>query len=265
MKQSGNWHENDCFRRVTGETHRVLAAFLWGSVGGAALLIGAASVYVFDMPPRVLGAIMAFGAGVLVSAVAFELVQEANEATDGDWAVFAGLIAGSVVFFIGDLLIDRMGGAERKSNEPQPEESNGKAILFGTVLDGIPESIVIGLGLVGGGKVSPAMVAAVFLSNLPEAVGSTAGLRASGWKTRTVFGMWGAVAVISGLASMVGFAAFDTASSEAVAFVLAFAGGALLTMLADSMIPDAFKLEQATTGLILTFGFGVAYAISAVA
>lgn len=243
----------------------MLSAFLWGFLGGAALLIGAASVYAFDMPPRVLGAIMAFGAGVLVSAVAFELVEEASNTTDGDWAVFLGLIVGAVVFFLGDLWIDRLGGADRKRRHPDPESSNGKAILFGTVLDGIPESIVIGLGLIGGGKVSPAMVAAVFLSNLPEAVGSTSGLRRIGWKTTSVFAMWTSVAIAAGLASLLGFAVFDAASTELVAFVLAFAGGALLTMLTDSMIPEAFELEKATTGLILTIGFGVAYAISAVA
>lgn len=248
-KERGNWG--------------MLSAFLWGFLGGAALLIGAASVYLFDMPDRLLGAVMAFGAGVLVSAVAFELVEEANDTTDGDWSVFVGLLVGALVFFVGDLLIDRMGGAARGSNKEHPEDASGSAILLGTVLDGIPESIVIGLGLVGGGSVSAAMVAAVFLSNLPEAIGSTSGMRKSGWRTRNVFAMWAVVALVAGLSSLAGFAIFDAASSEVVAFVLAFAGGALLTMLADSMIPDAFRLEKATTGLILTIGFGLAYAISA--
>jgi ZIP family zinc transporter len=240
------------------------AAFFWGFVGGAALLIGAATVYVFRMPSRVLGAIMAFGAGVLISAVSFELVQEATDETDGDWVVFVGLIVGSLVFFVGDWLIDRSGGKSRKSASKQGDDSSGPAILLGTILDGIPESIVIGLGLVGGGPVSAAMVAAVFLSNLPEAIGSTTGLRESGWSAGRMFTMWGAVAVISGLSSLLGFAVFDTASSEVVAFVLAFAGGALLTMLADTMIPEAYELDKETSGLILTIGFGIAYAISAV-
>jgi ZIP family zinc transporter len=239
------------------------SAFLWGFVGGAALILGAAIAYLWDMPAKVLGGIMAFGSGVLISAVAFELVDEANRTTSGDWAVAAGLAAGALVFFTGDKLIDKYGGANRKSSEPQGDDSSGSAILLGTILDGIPESIVIGFGLIGGGSVSTAMVAAVFLSNLPEAIGSTNGLKKSGWTAQKLFGMWIVVAIVSGVASMVGFVAFDTASSEAVAFVLAFAGGALLTMLIDTMVPEAFKLNGPVTGLLTTLGFGIAYGISA--
>jgi ZIP family zinc transporter len=239
------------------------AAFFWGFVGGAALLIGAVLAYVWDMPGKVLGGIMAFGSGVLISAVAFELVDEASRTTDGDWAVAVGLVAGAVVFFTGDWLIDHAGGASRKSPEPQGDDSSGSAILLGTILDGIPESIVIGFGLIGGGSVSPAIVAAVFLSNLPEAIGSTSGLKKSGWSAKKLFSMWAGVAVIAGVSSLIGFKLFDGASDEVVAVVLAFAGGALLTMLIDTMVPEAFKLNGPVTGLLSTLGFGIAYAIGA--
>lgn len=239
------------------------AAFLWGLLGGAALLLGALVAYLWAMPPRVLGGIMAFGSGVLISAVAFELVDEANKTTDGKWAIAAGMAAGALVFFAGDLMIDRAGGANRKSSKPQDGEEGGAAILLGTILDGIPESIVIGVGLIGGQGVSVAMVAAVFLSNLPEAIGSTSGLKATGWKPLRLFGMWTAVALVAGLSSLAGYALFDTAPDEAVAFVLAFAGGALLTMLIDSMVPESFELNGAAAGLLTTLGFGIAYAISA--
>lgn len=239
-------------------------AFFWGFVGGAALIIGAAIAWFWDMPGKVLGGIMAFGSGVLISAVAFELVDEANRTTDGDWAVAVGLAVGALVFFAGDWWIDHAGGAHRKSSHAHPDDSSGMAILFGTILDGIPESIVIGIGLIGGGSVSAAMVAAVFLSNLPEAIGSTSGLKKSGWNAQNVLGMWTLVALISGCASMFGFAAFDGAKSEAVALVLAFAGGALLTMVIDTMVPEAFKLNGAVTGLLTTLGFGLAYAITSI-
>jgi ZIP family zinc transporter len=238
-------------------------AFFWGFFGGAALLLGAAIAYVWAMPPRVLGAIMAFGSGVLISAVAFELVEEANDTTDGNWAVALGLGLGAIVFFAGDWWIDRRGGADRKSSRPQSEAANGPAILFGTVLDGLPESIVIGLGLIGGQGVSVAMIAAVFLSNLPEAIGATSGLKESGWRPGHLFGMWLGVAIVSGLAALFGYAAFDGASDEVVALVLAFAGGALLTMLVDTMVPESFELNGPVAGLLTTLGFGVAYAISA--
>lgn len=241
------------------------SAFLWGLVGGISLVLGAAVVYLIPIHDRVLGAIMAFGAGVLISAVAFELVDEAANTTDGDWSVALGLFAGAMTFFGGDYLIDRAGGQNRKSSKAQSgAEDSGPAILLGTVLDGIPESIVIGVGLIGGGTVSAAMVAAVFISNIPEAVSSTSGLRASGWSAARLFGMWSGVALIAGLSSLAGFALFDGAPDESVAFIEAFAGGALLTMLADTMMPEAFELDGKTAGLFTTFGFGLAYAISAI-
>ncbi|MGH2906282.1 MAG: ZIP family metal transporter [Solirubrobacterales bacterium] len=241
------------------------SAFFWGLVGGVSLVIGAAAVYVIPIHDRVLGAIMAFGAGVLISAVAFELVDEAARTTDGDWAVAVGLFAGAMTFFIGDYLIDRAGGKDRKSSRPQSGgDDSGAAILLGTVLDGIPESIVIGVGLIGGAGVSAAMVAAVFISNIPEAISSTSGLRASGWSARRLFSMWAGVTLIAALSSLAGFALFDSAPDELVSGVEAFAGGALLTMLADTMMPEAFELDGATAGLLTTFGFGLAYAISAV-
>jgi ZIP family zinc transporter len=239
------------------------AAFMWGFLGGAALLVGGAIAYLWKMPDRVLGAIMAFGSGFLVSAVAFELVEEAGATTDGDWAIAIGLAAGAFVFFAGDLMIDRAGGADRKSANPRAGEQGGGAILLGTVLDGIPESIVIGVGLLKGQGVSVAMVAAVFLSNLPEAIGATSGLKAGGWSARRLFLMWGAVAVVAGISSMAGYGLLGGAPDEALAFVLAFAAGALLTMLVDTMVPEAFKLNGASAGLFTTLGFGIAYAISA--
>lgn len=239
-------------------------AFFWGFVGGAALLAGAALAWFWAMPGRVLGAIVAFGAGVLISAVAFELVDEAAQTTDGDWAVAVGLAGGALVFFFGDLWIDRRGGKKRKSPEARGEDSSGSAIFLGTILDGVPESIVIGVGLVAGNGVSAAMVSAVFLSNLPESIASTSGMKASGVGAGRIFGMWAAVAVVAGLASMVGYGALSSASSELIAFVMAFAGGALLTMLVDTMVPEAFRLNGAAAGLLTTLGFGVSYAIGAI-
>lgn len=241
------------------------ASFGWGFFSGCALLLGAWLAWSLSIGRRTLGAIMAFGAGVLVSAVSFELVEKADATTDGDWVIAVGMLLGAFTFFWGDTLIDRAGGNRRGSVHPQGANSSGAAILLGTVLDGIPESVVIGLGLVSGGGVSVAMVAAVFLSNLPEAIASTTGLRASGWRASRLFGLWLAVAVISGLASLAGFALLRQAPSELVAGVQAFAAGALLTMIADSMMPQAFAMNGRTAGLLTTLGFGLAYAIGALA
>ena len=136
------------------------------------------------------------------------------------------------------------------------------AIVLGTILDGIPESIVLGLSLLGGGGVSVAMLAAVFLSNLPEALSSTAGLSKSGWGRKGILGLWVVVTIVSGISALAGYAFFDGAPVATIAFVQAFAGGALLTMLADTMMPEAFRYGGKQVGLVTTLGFALAFSIT---
>lgn len=240
----------------------MLWAFSWGLLAASSLLIGAGIAMELRVPRRLLGLIMAFGVGVLISAVSFELVEEAFQATNHGWSVGVGLVAGALVFFVGDVVIDRMGGRRHRRADQAASQGSGLAILLGTILDGIPESIVIGLTLVNGGAVSIAMVVAVFISNMPEAIGATSGLKSGGWSRERAFGLWLSVAVLSALAALVGFAFFDTASPDVLAFTLAFAGGALLTMLADSMMPEAYRDSGKLVGLVTTLGFGLAYFVS---
>jgi ZIP family zinc transporter len=239
----------------------VAEAFFWGAVGGSALFIGAFVAARLPIDRRVLGIIMAFGAGVLISAVAYDLVEEAVDTATGARGVAAGFFAGALVFFTGDALIDRMGGDQRKSSGGEQAAGSGLAIVLGAVLDGIPESIVLGIGLLGGVGVSVAFIAAVFLSNLPEGLAATTGLLAAGWSRRDVLLLWGAVVLASALSSLAGYALFDGASPDAVAFVLAFAGGAILTMLADTMMPEAFEQEGRLVGLCTASGFALAFVL----
>jgi len=237
-------------------------AFLWGLFASSSLVVGGALALLLPIRERLLGLIMAFGAGVLISAVAYELVAEAFETSAGNGSLALGLSAGALTFFVGDAVIDRMGGDKRKSMRGSAGTSSALAIVLGIVLDGIPESAVIGLGLLNGTGVSVAVIAAVFLSNLPEAIAATTGLKAGGWRPGRVMGLWVLVAVVSGLASLAGYAVFDSAGPSAVAFVLAFAGGAILTMLADTMMPEAFEHGGKLVGLVTTLGFGLAFALS---
>ena len=239
------------------------AAFGWGLLAASSLLIGGLLVLRVNVGDRLLGLIMAFGAGVLISAVAYELVEEAFTTSHGAGGVALGLPAGALVFFLGDEVIDRMGGSERKSMTGQQEAGTALAIVLGIVLDGIPESAVIGLTLLQGGSVGVAMLVAVFLSNLPEAVAATTGLRTAGWRTRNVLGLWVVVMLVSALASLAGYGLFGDASPTTIAFVLSFAAGAILTMLADTMMPEAFARGGKMVGLATTLGFGLAFAISA--
>jgi zinc transporter, ZIP family len=238
----------------------MFTAFAWGAGAACSLIIGAAFALGWNIRRRTLGLIMAFGVGVLLSAVSFELLEEAFRSTHRALSLGVGLTAGALTFFTGDVLIDRMGG--RAHRKPHGDASNGMAIFLGTILDGIPESIVLGLTLVKGGSISIAMVVAVFLSNLPEAIGATDGLQAGKWSVRRIMLLWVVVTVLSGAAAWLGFAVFDTANPDTLAFTLAFAGGALLTMLADSMMPQAFSDSGKLVGLVTTLGFGVAFMLT---
>jgi zinc transporter, ZIP family len=237
-------------------------AFFWGLVAGSSLIVGGAFALRFRFSQARLGLVMGFGSGVLISAVAYELALEAFETSSHTWHVAAGLFAGSLTFFVGDVLVDRMGGERRKDVGGAQAIGPPLAIVLGIVLDGIPESAVIGLGLLQGDGVSAAFVVAVFVSNVPEAVAATAGLDRSGWPGRKILGLWVGVTAISGLAALAGYALLDGVAPALIAFVLAFAGGAVLTMLADTMMPQAFEHGGKLTGVVTTFGFVVAFALT---
>ena len=236
-------------------------AFAWGTLAACSLVIGAVLALVFRISLRMIGLIMAFGGGVLISAVSFDLVEEASRKSSGSGWVIAGIFAGCFVFFGGDWLIDRSGVSARKDADGGQANGSAMAIVLGSVLDGIPESMVIGLTIYEGGAVGAAYLAAVFISNLPESISSTSGLATSGWQKSRILWMWVAIAVISGVASLAGYALFQNSSPDTVAFVLAFAAGAILTMLADTMMPEAFQHGGKLVCIMTTLGFAVAFTI----
>lgn len=240
-----------------------MPGFWWGLLGSSSLIVGAALAVWRPPGRRVLGLVMAFGAGVLISAVAYDLVEDSANRASG-WVMLAGLAAGALTFFVGDLLIDRRGGDDRKRSTGAQAEGSGAAIALGTVLDGVPESVVLGTSLVGTGNVSIAMLAAVFLSNLPEAMSATSGLVRAGTSRGRLFLLWGGTTLVSAIAAGVGYAALGAASPAMIAVVQAFAGGALLTMLVDTMIPEATEFGGPVTGLVTVLGFAAAFGLSAI-
>jgi zinc transporter, ZIP family len=240
----------------------VSEALAWGLIAASSLVLGGVLALRLSIGLRPIGLVMGFGAGVLISAVAYELVADAFGTAGGSGAVALGLLAGAFTFYFGDLAIDRFGGEGRKSAAGGQEVGSALAIVLGTVLDGIPESIVLGLSLLEGGGVSVAMLAAVFLSNLPEALSSSAGLSKSGWDDKGILGLWVVVTMVSGISALAGYAFFDGAPVATIAFVQAFAGGALLTMLADTMMPEAFRYGGKQVGLVTTLGFALAFSIT---
>ncbi|WP_214410676.1 ZIP family metal transporter [Sphaerisporangium fuscum] len=237
----------------------------WGSVGGGALVVGALIAWLVRVSSQVVAWIMAFGAGVLVSALAFDLVDEA-ERSGGLLSTVAGFAAGAVAYVAANVWLARRGARHRKrSGDQQPSETDvqgsGLAIAVGALLDGIPESVVLGLSLLNGDGVGVAVLAAVMISNVPEGLSSAAGMKRAGRPASYVFGVWGGIAVISGLAALLGYVAFQGASPEVVALITAVAAGAILAMIADTMIPEAFERAHVLTGLITTAGFLTAFTI----
>jgi len=245
---------------------RVLQAGLWGLAAGSALLIGAAVGYLASLPQRLIAAIMAFGGGVLISALSFELMDEAYS-QGGFPATAIGFLGGAVVYSAANLYLARRGAKHRKrSDGKQPSEADeggsGLAIAVGALLDGIPESIVIGVTMIGGGAVSAVAVAAIFISNVPEGLSSSAGMKKAKRPPAYIFGLWSAIAVVSGVAALAGFAVFSHFSDAVVAATTAVAAGAILAMLADTMIPEAFEYTHNLTGLITVAGFLIAFMLS---
>ena len=243
-----------------------LEAGLWGLLGGGALVIGALIAWITTVPPKVVASVMAFGSGVLISAVAFDLMEEAVH-IGGLLPTALGFLGGAIVYLAANLVLARRGARHRKrSGEQQPSEQersgSGAAIAIGALLDGVPESVVLGVSLLGGGSVSLSVLAAVFISNVPEGLSSAAGMKHNGRSARYVFGVWGGIAVASGVAALLGYVLLGGAPPQVEAVITAVAAGAILTMIADTMIPEAFENTHAWTGLITTVGFLTAFAIS---
>jgi zinc transporter, ZIP family len=244
-------------------------AGLWGLLGGAALVLGALVAWFVRVPQVVIASVMAFGSGVLISAVAFDLMTEAAD-TGGLLPAAVGLLGGALAYLAANAVLARRGAKHRKrsgmnAEEAMPSEEkaagSGAAIAIGALLDGVPESVVLGIGLLSGGAVSASVLAAVFISNVPEGLSSAAGMKRSGRSARYVFGVWAGIAVISGISSLFGYAALGGAPPELIAVITAVAAGAILTMVADTMIPEAFERTNLWTGVITTLGFLVAFAI----
>ena len=223
-------------------------AVLWGTVAASSLVIGALLAIARDWPDQLVGLVLAFGAGALISAVSFELAEDGVE-IGGGLAVGVGLAVGALTYFFLDSRLEAGGS------------NPATALALGAFLDGVPEQLVLGLGIAVGGDVGVSLIVAIFVSNLPEAIGSARAMRERGRDARTILRLWVAVAVVCLLATVVGYAAGDTLSGELEGGVNGFAAGALLVMLTDSMIPEARKAGR-TAGLATVFGFAVAAGLS---
>jgi ZIP family zinc transporter len=250
----------------------VIEAAVWGAIGASTLLLGALVAFATDLPSRIRGLILAFGAGALIGAVAYELFDEAVEVAMGGTIVLVGFALGAIVFYLGSVAIDRMGGGDaarepgastgaRVSSRRDPR-TDGLAVVLGTILDGIPESIVLGASLIGGAGVGVPVLVAIAISNVPEGLSATEDLSVAGFSRRRIVGLWLTVVAASTIAAGLGYVVLQAAGPNVTALVDAFAAGAILAMLAESMIPEAHEIGGRAVGLATALGFAVAASLS---
>lgn len=240
--------------------HGWLIAGGWGLVAGAALVLGALLAMAVELPHRVIAAVMGFGSGVLVNVLATQLIRESVDS--GRLSVTLGSFSGAnwLLSKRGAKHRNRCGGCVQQPKEHEAPGS-GLAIAIGALLDGIPESLIIGLS-VRNGEVALAVVAGFFISNLPQGLSSASGMKQAGRSRAYVLSVWITIAVASGAAAAIGHAAFDGATAGPQASIKAFAAGALLAMLAETMIPEAFDKAQSFIGLITASGFFAALVLA---
>jgi ZIP family zinc transporter len=240
----------------------VWQAFAWGGLSSSALYIGEALAGPLERAPRVTGLVMGFGAGTLLSAIAYELIPETN-LKDG-LGVGIAFVIGALVYYFGDRIIDGGGGADRQQiGGTGAESGSGAAMFLGALLDGVPEAFILGIGLAQGGSISVAFITAVFVSNIPQGVAGTASLRAAGYSGRRIFWMWTALTIACATVAAVGFQVSELLHTQGV-YAEAFAAGAVLTMLANSMMPEAFEHGGRAVGLVTVLGYLIAGALTLV-
>jgi len=236
-------------------------SFFWGLLATSSLIIGGLIATRFSLSNRTLGIIMAFGAGTLISAISYELIFEAVKLAKGTGFPAFGFFAGAFTFFFSDKLIEKLGAGNPMAIEGSQSSNLIIPMVLAIILDGIPESIVIGLGIFEGGTVSLAMLVAVFISNLPEAIAGTTGMKASGWSRKKIIFLWLFIALVCAASTVAGYSLFSNASEHWLAFIQAFAGGAILMMLANSMMPEAYEHGGKMAGVFTVLGFCVSVAM----
>lgn len=243
----------------------VVQSLLWGFVASLPLIMGAVLASFVSLPKKLIAAVMAFGAGVLVAALTFSLIEEAFSLVKDIVPVIAGFILGGASYSVANRLINRRsaGLVNRKrshgENAGGGKNASGLALMVGSLMDNIPENMALGISIVTGGAVNIVLIAAIFISNFPEGLASTQGMRSHGRSKKQILLIWGAVVVVGTVASAVGFSVLSKAQPEITSASLSFASGAILVMLAESLIPEAFEKGGSAIGLATMAGFAVAF------
>ncbi len=224
-----------------------IGAFLLAAFAQSSLLVGGLVVYPFNFSKKVIGALAAFGAGALLSAVSFDLVPQAASLTTVESAFL--LLAGAAIYLVADRFVESRFGGEGSGNP--------LGIVVGAIVDGVPESLIFGIAVTTGDPISIAFVAAVWISNVPQAMAPSADLRQQGWSAAKTGLMWGAVVLVCALTAVFGFWLGNTFSAATGAGAAAIAAGGVLAMLTDSLIPFSFAKGGRPAGIWTVVGFAL--------
>ena len=241
----------------------MLNALLWGLIASSSLILGGFIGARFNISKRVLGIIMAFGAGTLISAVAYELVYESVRLAKGSGFTAIGFFSGALIFYFLDKFLERISGGSGGDDADSGQSRLIIPMVLGIVLDGIPENAVIGIGMIESGVVSMAMLIAIFLSGMPEAIAGTIGMKTAGWSGQKIFILWLVIAIVLALSTVAGYSLFGNASVFTLQVIYSFAGGAILMMLTNSMIPESYELAGDLAGIFTVLGFALSVLIVA--
>lgn len=229
------------------------SAAFWGGIAGSAVFLGAITGILFQIKKKWIGIIMAFGTGVLIGAATFELLRDSLE-DGGLVATSLGFLGGAILFTLVEYLISRRGGKERKLSKENTKRSSGLAIFIGTLIDAIPESVIIGVSLLEKGKVSLLLVIAIFISNFPEGLSSSVGLKKDGYSNTKILILWLSVLILSAISSMAGFVFLRNTSAILVSVIGAFAAGGVVSMVSSAMMPEAYEEGGAIVGFVASLG-----------
>lgn len=224
----------------------MLQAFALGALAQSSLLLAGLLAYWVKIPTRLVGILAGLGAGAMISAVAFDLVPEATEHI-AEWQTVTWMLIGVAIFLAGDWLVDRHFGSAGTGG--------AMGIVVGSVVDGVPESIIFGIQLGTGTTLSVGFLAAVFVSNIPQAIAPSADLAASGWGVRRLGNLWLLVVLACAVAAALGFLATDLTSAANGDRAAAIASGGLLAMLTNSLMPFAYERGKELAGLATVVGF----------
>ncbi|MBM7662659.1 ZIP family zinc transporter [Bacillus mesophilus] len=231
----------------------MIQAILWGGLAGSSLVLGAILGIYKNIPNKVSAFIMAYGTGVLIGAATFELLTDAVR-DGGILYPSIGFLLGALAFIIAELLIMRKGGHERKRSKVSPAGHSGLAIFIGSIMDAIPESTIIGVSLLEGHSVSWVIIIAIFVSNFPEGLSSSIGMKKDGYSKKKILSLWLIVMLLSSVSSLLGYVLIDVSSLILITTIGAFAAGGIFAMVSSTMLPEAFEEGGPLVGFISALG-----------